>query len=83
MSSFAAREYLFDLSTEARESENLIHDHPGVAADLKEHLIRWSNEQFEPGFDHPVGYAGDKYFDHYLDGKLAPAPSSVARSKNK
>jgi uncharacterized sulfatase len=77
------REYLFDLSTEAHESENLIHAYPGIAANLKEHLVRWSNEQFEPGFDHRVGYAGDKYFDHYLDGKLAPVPAPVTQSNNR
>jgi len=77
------RDYLFDLSTEAHESENLIHAYPGIAVNLKEHLVRWSNEQFEPGFDHPVGYAGDKYFDHYLDGKLAPVPAPVIQSNNR
>ncbi|MBT5903193.1 MAG: sulfatase-like hydrolase/transferase [Opitutaceae bacterium] len=76
------REYLFDLSTEAQESENLIHTRPEIAANLKTHLTRWSEEQFEPGFDHPVGYAGDRYFDFYLDGKRAPVPAPVSRSNN-
>ena len=77
------RDYLFDLSTEAHESENLIKQFPTIANQLKNQLIAWSNEQYEPGFDHPVGYAGDRYFDHYLDGKIAPAPASVTSSNNR
>ncbi|MDA0347192.1 MAG: sulfatase-like hydrolase/transferase [Verrucomicrobia bacterium] len=77
------RDYLFDLSTEEHESENLIEQFPNIANQLKNELIAWSEEQFEPGFGHPVGYAADRYFDHYLDGKLAPAPASVPQSHNR
>ena len=70
------REYLFDLTTDAHESRNLIDANPEIAATLKKRLISWSDELYEPGFDHPVGYAGNRYFDHYLDGKPQPRPRS-------
>jgi uncharacterized sulfatase len=70
------REYLFDLTTDAHESKNLIDANPEIAATLKKRLISWSDELYEPGFDHPVGYAGNRYFDHYLDGKPQPRPRS-------
>ncbi len=77
------RDYLFDLTTEAHESENLIERFPAIANRLKRELVDWSEEQYEPGFNHRVGYAGDRYFDHYLDGKLAPAPASITQSNNR
>jgi len=69
------RDYLFDLSTEEHESENLIQQFPSIANRLKKKLIAWSEEQLEPGFYHPVGYAGDRYFDYYLDGIPAAPPA--------
>ncbi|MBK1880038.1 sulfatase family protein [Pelagicoccus mobilis] len=75
------REYLFDLSTDAQESKNLIQANPEIAATLKGDLISWSEEQYEPGFDHPVGYAGNRYFDHYLDGKRQAPPQTPAAAK--
>lgn len=71
------RSYLFDVTTDEHESKNLIKKHPERAADLKKKLIAWSDEQYEPGYDHKVGYAGDRYFDFYLDGKHIPPPAGA------
>lgn len=71
------REYLFDLSTKAHESENLIHRHPERAALMKHKLIVWAQSLQDPGIDKNFGYQGPRYYDHYLDGKIetkVPAP---------
>ena len=70
------REYLFDLASPNHEYENLLDQQPDIAKRLKRQLIAWSEELLEPGFDHPVGYRGNDYYDFYLDGK--PAPISKA-----
>lgn len=71
------REYLFDLASPNHEYENLLEQQPALTKRLKRQLIAWSEELYEPGFDHPVGYRGDAYFDFYLDGKPAPIPKAM------
>ena len=71
------REYLFDIASPNHEYENLLDHQPAIAQRLKRQLIAWSEELYEPGFDHPVGYRGDAYYDFYLDGKPAPLPKAM------
>ena len=70
------RNYLFDVTTDQHEAKNLIEQYPERADALKLELAEWSNELYDAGFDHPVGYQGDPYFDFYLDGK--PRTSATA-----
>ena len=73
------RSYLFDVTTDHHEAKNLIEQYPERADSLKSELAEWSNELYDPGFDHPVSYQGDPYFDFYLDGKPRgkPAPPTA------
>ncbi len=72
------RAYLFDLSSEQHEKQNLIAKHPEQAARLKKQLAAWSLQLMDPGLARELGAAGGKYFDHYLDGKIEPRPKTGA-----
>ena len=72
------RAYLFDLSSEQHEKQNLIAEHPEKAAKLKKKLAAWSQQLLDPGLAQELGAAGGKYFDHYLDGKIQPRPKTVS-----
>ncbi|MFT5031759.1 MAG: arylsulfatase A-like enzyme [Candidatus Binatia bacterium] len=80
------RNYLFDVTTDQHEAKNLIEQYPERADALKLELAEWSNELYDAGFDHPVGYQGDPYFDFYLDGKprtsATAAPTTNATSNS-
>ena len=69
-----ARRYLFDLEVDIAEKHNLITKHPDMAARLAGRLQRWSQGLNPPGLDQPLGQAGNRYFDYYLDGKQASHP---------
>jgi len=69
-----SRRYLFDIDKDIGEKKNVIAKHPEIAARLSARLDKWSRELDPPGLDHPLGKAGNKYFDHYLDGKKASHP---------
>ncbi|MCP3690580.1 MAG: hypothetical protein GY917_00185, partial [Planctomycetaceae bacterium] len=75
------RAYLFDLSSEQHEKQNLIAEHPGKAAGLKKKLVAWSQQLVDPGLARELGAAGGKYFDHYLDGKIEPEPKPGGPAK--
>jgi arylsulfatase A-like enzyme len=71
------RTYLFDLSDSRHEQNNLIGEHPEIAARLAASLEAWSNDLLDPGLEAKQTAAAERYYDHYLDGKPAPAPSNA------
>jgi len=77
-----SRRYLFDLDKDIGEKNNLIKKYPEIAARLSTRLDKWSQELDPPGLDRTLGQAGDKYFDHYLDGKEAPRPTFPLEAVN-
>jgi uncharacterized sulfatase len=74
------RAYLFDVNKDPSEKQNLIATHPERAASLKKKLLAWSQDLVDPGLDAPLSTAGKRYFDHYLDGKLATPPAGSAET---
>ena len=75
------REYLFDLSTDPGEKQNLASRHPDVANRLRARLTVWSNELNPPGLAlEPMSKVWTDYYDHYLDGKPAAPPMAEPRS---
>jgi uncharacterized sulfatase len=67
------REYLYNLSKDKEEKQNLISEHPEIAKRLRVKLKHWSNELQPPGLaTGPVAETWSKYFDFYLEGKPAP-----------
>jgi len=74
-------EYLFDVTSDRHENENLIDQYPEIAQTLKHKIKAWSEEVVNPGFDTPTSRAGQKFFDHYLNGKPQPYPTKKTKSK--
>lgn len=75
------REYLFDLTQDAEEQENVLSDHPELAARLARQLEQWSETLDPPGIEtKSLSATWSNYFDFYLDGKPAP-PLSVHGDK--
>ncbi|MFP6692887.1 MAG: sulfatase-like hydrolase/transferase [Pirellulales bacterium] len=70
------RAYLFDLSSEQHEKQNLISKHAERAARLKKQLAAWAEQLVDPGLDHPL--AGVRMYDHHLDGKVVPRRQPVS-----
>ena len=73
-----SRRYLFDLDRDISERRNLIERYPEIAERLAARLEKWSRELDPPGLNQPLGQAGGRYFDHYLDGKEVEAPTPAA-----
>ena len=62
--------YLFNLETDPGEKNNLLKNHPEIAAKLNDKLTTWAAELSPPGINTKTeSGAAQKYFDHYLDGK--------------
>ncbi len=74
------RAYLFQLSSDQHEIQNLIAQHPERAARLQMMLRDWSQGLMDPGLNAPLSAAGRNYFDHYLDGKTASRPQAPPES---
>ena len=75
------REYLFDLSADREEKQNLLRSHPDVATRLSEQLSAWAGKLQPPGLStRPMSTTWEQYFDFYLDGKPAPLVTSSKRS---
>ncbi len=69
------REYLFDLDADPEEKRNLLAQHPEVARRLRARLEAWGGGLQPPGIGvKPMAKVWEAYYDHYLDGKPAPAP---------
>jgi uncharacterized sulfatase len=71
------REYLYDLSIDPGEKRNLAPEHPDKAAQLREKLTSWCAELDPPGLAlGPMAQTWNDYFDHYLEGKVVPPPTT-------
>lgn len=77
------RAYLFDLGSDQHEKQNLIAKHADRAARMRKKLHEWSRGLMDPGPTTALNLAGGKYFDHYLDGKLAERPKTPPKSNPK
>ena len=63
-----SREFLFQLGPQGIESENLILQEPGKAAELKAKLGEWADELYYPGIpDGPINNQEIGWFDFYFD----------------
>jgi uncharacterized sulfatase len=70
-----SRAYLFDLATDEEERKNLIKERPQIAAKLGALLDTWEASLPESSdFGSGITAQGNRYFDHYLDGKRQPRP---------
>jgi arylsulfatase A-like enzyme len=75
------REYLYDLSTDLEEKQNLAAQHPDIANRLRQQLKTWSDQLEPPGFTTgPMAQTWLDYFDHYLEGKTIPNRPSAPPS---
>lgn len=71
------REYLFDLSDDLEEKQNLAAKHPEIASRLRTKLSDWSQSLSPPGLaTSAMAKTWNDYYDYYLDGK----PASPARA---
>jgi uncharacterized sulfatase len=78
-----ARDYLFDVEADREETENLLMENPEIAKRLSTKLARWSEELSPPGLEtKQMSPTWERYFDHYLDGKLVPNPSGQTPARN-
>ena len=77
-----AREYLFDIEADREEKHNLAAKHPEIVARLQTKLAGWARELSPPGLEAgQMSTTWEQYFDFYLDGKPAPAPSSAGNRR--
>ena len=71
------REYLYDLSTDIEEKDNLAARNPEIASRLRGKLSAWCAELDPPGLAlGPMSPVWNDYFDHYLEGKTLPLPAA-------
>jgi arylsulfatase A-like enzyme len=78
------REYLYDLSIDVGEKENLASKHPEIAKRLRSKLKSWANELSPPGMaTSRMAPVWNVYFDHYFEGKSIAAPSENKTVKPK
>jgi arylsulfatase A-like enzyme len=74
------REYLFDLSEDIEEKNNLADQHPEIANRLRQKLSAWASELSPPGLStHGMSKAATAYFDFYLDGKPPTPPRTKVK----
>jgi hypothetical protein len=75
------RNYLFDLNADREEKHNLLAKHPEIAKQLQAKLKGWSAELSPPGLaTKKMSETWERYYDHYLDGKLAEKPTTDPNS---
>lgn len=71
------REYLYDLSADPAEKQNLAAEHPDIATRLREKLTAWCAELDPPGLAlGPMAPVWNDYFDHYLEGRAVAPPNA-------
>lgn len=72
-----AREYLYDLSSDIGEKQNLTAAHPDIATRLRGKLASWCAELDPPGLAlGPMSPVWNDYFDHYLEGRSVAPPAA-------
>ncbi|MFO7906843.1 MAG: sulfatase-like hydrolase/transferase [Pirellulaceae bacterium] len=82
------REYLFDMETDAEETNSLLASHPEIAESLKSELSDWAETQSPPGIwamrSDAMSRQADKYFDWYIEGKQdVPTPAANTKVRKK
>ncbi len=60
------REFLFDLSSQKQENENLIDQHPKKAKTMKKALVKWATELKNPGMPDDELKREKAWYDHYF-----------------
>lgn len=60
------REFLFDLSSEKHERENLISKHPDTALKMKEELVKWASDLKKPGIPDGEILREKYWYDYYF-----------------
>jgi len=61
--------FLFNMNTDLPESENVLADHPEIAAELQQELIDWSETLYRPGISNlPSAGAEKRWYDHHFPG---------------
>lgn len=69
--------YLYNLQSDIEEKHNLALKHPEIAERLRTRLRTWTAELNPPGLAlAPMAPTWNDYFDHYLEGKIVPVPTS-------
>jgi len=77
------REYLYDLSVDREEKNNLVSKHPDIANRLRSKLKTWADSLNPPGMAlGTMNQNWDNYFDHYLEGKKIAIPKLETPNKN-
>jgi len=77
----SAGEFLFDLSTDAHETRNLIESHPDKAAQLRARLRDWTTELQPPGLpDRPLNNQEAPWYQEYLGLEAQPTKSANEKS---
>lgn len=62
------REYLFDVSTDLTESQNMIDQHPEIATALRSKLASWSEDlPHQPPANEELTAPEQRWFEFYLD----------------
>jgi len=78
----AGRQYLFNLTTDPEEKHDLVAQHPEQAKTLRSQLEQWTQTLTPPGFGDPnLGRISLRAYDHYVEGKAAPATSPKAQKE--
>lgn len=62
-----SREYLFDLSSENHEKENLISIYPEKAKEMKKKLLDWGDELKNPGIPNGEIRREKSWYDYYFE----------------
>ena len=79
------RSYLFNLAKDKEEKHNLAAEHPKRLAELTAALEQWEKtlpkdpQNYGPG----IIRQGERFFDHYIDGKTEPRPKPKPRATKK
>ncbi|MCY2976295.1 MAG: sulfatase-like hydrolase/transferase [Planctomycetota bacterium] len=77
------REYLYDLSVDREEKNNLVSKHPDIANRLRGKLKTWADSLNPPGMALGVmNQNWDNYFDYYLEGKKIAIPKPQTPNTN-
>lgn len=67
------REYLYNLSTDLEEKNNLAAEHPDIVKKLRNRLREWTSELAPPGLTTgQMSEVWENYYDFYMEGKPAP-----------
>ncbi len=61
--------FLFNMNTDLPESENVVADHPEIAAALQQELIDWSETLYRPGISNlPLAGPEQRWYNHFFPG---------------